>query len=81
VLRAYPATRRRQGEAHAPLNGEPPFVSEMTQSIGAESASGWRLYAADVPASRPLSDYTPRIIPSYSGAKVPLEDGHILWFR
>ena len=64
-----------------PLNGEPPFVSEMTQSNDAEPASGWRLYAADVPASRPSSDYTPRIIPSYSGANVPLEDAHILWFR
>jgi starch phosphorylase len=64
-----------------PLNGELPFVAEMTQSNGAGPASGWRLYAADVPASRPSSDYTPRIIPSYSGAKVPLEDGHILWYR
>ncbi len=64
-----------------PLNGEPPFVAEMTPSKGAEPANGWHLYSADVPASRPLSDYTPRIIPSYSGAKVPLEDGHILWYR
>ncbi len=64
-----------------PLNGEPPFVAEMIQSNGPEPVSGWRLYAADVPASRPLSDYTPRIIPSYPGAKVPLEDDHILWFR
>jgi starch phosphorylase len=63
------------------LNGEPPFVSEMTRRNGAEPATGWRLYAADVPASRPSTDYTPRIVPSYSGAEVPLEDDHILWFR
>jgi starch phosphorylase len=63
------------------LNGEPPFVSEMTQTNGTQPATGWRVYAADVPASRPSSDYTPRIVPSLSGAGVPLEDGHILWFR
>ena len=63
-----------------PLNAEPPFVSEMTPSSAAPSR-GWRIYAADVPASRPASDYTPRIVPSHSGARIPLEDAHILWFR
>jgi starch phosphorylase len=63
------------------LNSEPPFVAEMTHRDSTEPASGWRVYAADVPASRPPSDYTPRIVPAYSGAEVPLEDGHILWFR
>ena len=64
-----------------PLNGEPPFVSEMTQTDGAEPSSGWRVYAADVPASRPASDYTPRIVPSHFGARIPLEEAHIRWFR
>jgi len=64
-----------------PLDGEPPFVSEMTHSDSAEPSRGWRIYAADVPASRPALDYTPRIVPSHSGAKIPLEDAHILWFR
>jgi glycogen phosphorylase len=63
------------------LNGEPPFVAEMTLREGAQPATGRRLYAAVVPASRPSSDYTPRIVPAYPGAEVPLEDGHILWFR
>jgi glycogen phosphorylase len=64
-----------------PLNSEPPSVSEMTQRDAAKLSSGWRVYAADVPASRPSSDYTPRIVPSYSRATSPLEDAHILWLR
>ena len=64
-----------------PLNGEPPFVSEMTQRNGGEPSSGWRVYAADVPASRPPSDYTPRVVPSHPAARIPLEAVHILWFR
>jgi glycogen phosphorylase len=63
------------------LNGEPPFVAEMTRREGAQNATDHRLYAAVVPASRPSWDYTPRIVPAYPGAEVPLEDGHILWFR
>ncbi len=64
-----------------PLDAEPPLVLEMTHSDSAEPSRGWRIYAADVPASRPASDYTPRIVPSHSGAKIPLEDAHVLWFR
>jgi len=63
------------------LGNEPPSLTEMTPAATAASSDVWRIYAADVPASRPSSDYTPRIIPSYPKAKVPLEDFHILWFR
>ena len=64
-----------------PRNSEPPFLSEMTHSDSAEPSGVWRIYAADVPASRPASDYTPRIVPSHCGARIPLEDAHILWRR
>lgn len=37
------------------------------------------LYMATVPTSRPATDYTPRIIPSYPEICVPLEASHILW--
>jgi starch phosphorylase len=33
------------------------------------------------PARRPPNDYTPRVIPSHRFARVPLESGHILWYR
>jgi starch phosphorylase len=60
---------------------ELPFVTDMTERDGAGPARGWLVYAAKVPASRPASDYTPRVVPSYSGARVPLENAGILWFR
>ena len=61
-----------------PLSDQQPFVAEMVQT--AES-DGWRVYTADVPTSRPASAYTPRIVPSSFGAKIPLENPNILWFR
>jgi starch phosphorylase len=38
-------------------------------------------YRASVPASRPASDYTARLIPHRDGVSIPLEDAHILWQR
>jgi glycogen phosphorylase len=37
------------------------------------------LYSAKVPANRPASDYTPRVIPCRLKASVPLEAPYILW--
>lgn len=42
------------------------------------TANGYA-YRAHVPASRPASDYTARIVPYLEGAAVPLEAEHILW--
>jgi starch phosphorylase len=39
------------------------------------------IYSAEVPATRPTSDYTPRIIPYDPNASVPLEAQQILWQR
>jgi starch phosphorylase len=64
-----------------PLGGEAPSVSAMTLREGTASSQRWRIYAAEIPAVRAASDYTPRIVPSYNGARVPLEESHILWFR
>lgn len=36
-------------------------------------------YGARVPAARPATDYTVRLIPHFDGVAVPLEDAHILW--
>jgi glycogen phosphorylase len=44
------------------------------------SANGY-LYTAQVPADRPASDYTPRLVPYRAGARVPLEAPQILWQR
>jgi starch phosphorylase len=42
------------------------------------SVNGY-IYTATVPANRPATDYTPRIVPRFAPAAVPLEAGLILW--
>lgn len=37
-------------------------------------------YSMSIPSKRQTSDYTPRIIPHYPGAIVPLETQQILWY-
>jgi starch phosphorylase len=44
----------------------------------ADSVKGF-VYTASIPASRPATDYTPRIVPRHSGASVPIEAPFILW--
>ena len=54
---------------------------EMTrgrQLVGAENGYA---YSAQVPATRPVSDFTPRLIPHFPGVAVPLEEVRILWQR
>jgi starch phosphorylase len=43
------------------------------------SGGDYVLYTATVPATRPASDYTPRVIPRHPTASVPLEAAQILW--
>jgi starch phosphorylase len=42
---------------------------------------GGHVYGANVPATRPASDYTARLIPHRKGMAVPLEVANILWQR
>ena len=63
------------------INGSSPVREEMTrvhQSAGADSGHA---YVAQVPATRPVADYTARIIPHCAGVAVPLEVDPILWQR
>jgi starch phosphorylase len=53
-------------------------MERLRQLVGA--ASGYA-YRAKVPAVRPASDYTARLIPRRDGVAVPLEDARILWQR
>ncbi len=39
------------------------------------------VYGGQVPANRPATDYTPRILPHRDGVDVPLEANQILWQR
>jgi starch phosphorylase len=54
----------------------PDGVEPIRQAMerGAENT-----YSATVPATRPASDFTPRVVPFKAGAFIPLEANHILW--
>ena len=58
-----------------------PPVSEEMQPGGIGKKAGVRVYAAAIHASRPATDYTPRVIPHRDGVRVPLETAHIHWAR
>ncbi|TWT84462.1 Maltodextrin phosphorylase [Planctomycetes bacterium CA13] len=44
-------------------------------------ATGWASYRGSVNATRPTTDFTPRIVPTHVGVAVPLELGLICWQR
>ena len=53
----------------------------MTACKACAAPEGTIIYSAEVPATRPASDYTPRIVPHHANASVPLEAAQILWQR
>jgi starch phosphorylase len=50
---------------------------------GAELAGAGNAYTwtVTIPADRPAGDFTPRLLPAFPGAQVPLECAAILWYR
>ncbi len=54
---------------------------EMTRVRPLVGATNGYAYRATVPAVRPTTDYTARLIPHRDGVAVPLEEAHILWQR
>ena len=53
-------------------------MKRVRELVGATNGYAYR---AAVPASRPASDYTARLIPHHDDAVIPLEGSHILWQR
>lgn len=53
----------------------------MTRTRQLVGTTNGYAYHAEVPAVRPASDYTARLIPHRPGVAVPLEAGYILWQR
>jgi starch phosphorylase len=53
-------------------------MKRVRQLVGATNGYAYR---AAMPASRPASDYTARLIPHRDGVTVPLEAAHIHWQR
>ena len=64
-----------------PRNGEPPVRQPMNRGDALVGAVNAFIYTAEVPSSRPVNDYTPRIVPAFDGVQVPLEASQILWQR
>ena len=63
------------------INGGDPVRQEMKRARPLVGAVGGYGYAASVPAARPASNYTARVIPHFDGVAVPLETAQILWQR
>jgi starch phosphorylase len=62
-------------------NGDGPWCEEMTRTRQLRDTVGGYAYRLQVPAARPSTDYTVRVIPCYDGVAVPLEATRIQWQR
>ena len=60
-------------------NGGAPIRQPMNRGERLVGSANGFMYTVRVPATRPATDYTPRLIPHQSGASVPLEASFILW--
>jgi starch phosphorylase len=63
------------------INGTTAERVEMKRARQLVGATNGYAYRASVPASRPASDYTARLIPRRNDVSVPLEAARILWQR
>ena len=64
--------------AEAQKDGKP-ITQTMNHGERPTELTSTFLYSASVPTSRPVADYTPRLIPRHPRAFVPLEAPFILW--
>jgi len=62
------------------LDGGDPVRHVMTRGEALVGESAWR-YTAAVPADRPATEFTPRVVPFHPAASVPLEAAQILWYK
>jgi starch phosphorylase len=62
------------------VNGGEPEQQEMRRGEPLTEANGYT-YSAQVPATRPATNYTARVIPQHDSVAVPLELARILWQR
>ena len=63
------------------MGGNDPVRGKMERTRPQPGSHDRYVYHATAPASRPASDYTPRMIPQHPGMAVPLESRQILWQR
>jgi glycogen phosphorylase len=63
------------------VNGGETVKKEMNQTEEQSDTRSLYVYVVSVPATRPVTDFTPRVIPFFPGVSVPLENNLILWQR
>jgi len=63
------------------VDGNGPVRQKMKRVRPPAGNAGGCVYRATVPAARPATDYTARVIPHWPGVEVPLEESRILWQR
>lgn len=66
-------------EAFADNSGAAPFGQQMEADPAACTCSTTYVYRTEVPAARPDSDYTVRVVPYHPNVQAPLEVNCILW--
>lgn len=59
--------------------GEAPLLKVMKRTRELPSSAHTYIYTASVPSHLPAQNYTPRILPYFEGAQIPLETNLILW--
>lgn len=64
-----------------PASGTTRFLPEMSRTECSSGDARWMTYHAQFPATRPATEYTPRIVPTHANLAVPLELDLILWQR
>ncbi len=64
-----------------PAEGGAPFRQTLERGPLLAGAANAYVYQGNLPAGRPASDYTPRIVPAHGEASVPLEADFVLWYR
>ena len=59
------------------LSGEAPVVRTMSlaQRLGVDAG----LYSISIEATRPMTDFTVRMVPCFPDVAAPLENAHIFW--
>ena len=64
-----------------PREGEQPFRLSLQRGAMLSGTANAYVYQGLAPADRPVTDYTPRIVPTHEDVNVPLEANFILWYR
>jgi starch phosphorylase len=64
-----------------PVESTGPEIHVMEIGDAVAGTTNGYLYRVCIPARRPVEHYTPRIIPYFEGAAVPLENAKITWYE